>query len=60
MIDDFVETSNKSSFRMRLGGLILIIGLVVIFLLPNFRNLSFNVWFGSVATGLSLAFVAVG
>ncbi len=36
------------------------IGVFIILVLPNIRNLSFNVWFGSIATGLSLAFVALG
>jgi putative ABC transport system permease protein len=37
--------------------LILVLGLIII---PNARNLSYNVWFGSVATGLCFAFVAIG
>ncbi len=36
------------------------IGLFLLLILPALRNLSFNVWFGSLATGLCFAFVALG
>ncbi len=60
MVEDYSEPSNRNAILVRIGGLILVIGLIAIFVLPNIRNLSFNVWLGSIATGLCLAFVAIG
>lgn len=38
----------------------LVIFLVVLIVLPSLRTLSFNVWFGSLATGLCFAYVSLG
>jgi putative tryptophan/tyrosine transport system permease protein len=42
-----------------LGTAVFILFLILLFA-PSIRTLSFNVWVGSVATGLCLAFVAIG
>jgi putative ABC transport system permease protein len=60
MVENLTEASKKKPTLARIGGLFIVIVLLAIFILPNIRNLSFNVWLGSIATGLCLSFVAVG
>lgn len=38
---------------------VLVLGLLILIIAPSVQRLSFNVWFGSAATGLSFAFVAL-
>ncbi len=35
------------------------VGFIALLLAPSIRNMSFNVWFGAIATGFCLAFVAL-
>ena len=37
-----------------------IVGFIGLLLAPSIRNLSFNVWFGAIATGFCFALVAIG
>ena len=39
---------------------IIVIGFLALLLAPSVRTLSFNVWFGAIATGFCFAFVALG
>lgn len=60
MGDGNLTASKFKNFFGRWGEILVISVLIVILIVPNLRNLSFNVWFGSVATGLCFAFVAIG
>ncbi len=40
--------------------IIVVVGFIALLLAPSVRNLSFNVWFGAIATGFCFAFVALG
>ncbi len=54
------KSSSRNLTIPRWAGAIIILGLLALLIIPSLRTLSFNVWFGSLATGLSFAFVALG
>ena len=52
----------KEKSPTRVGWILitLVLVLVALLLAPSFKQLSFNVWVGAIATGFSFAFVALG
>ncbi len=50
----------QNAERIRKTGGIILAGLLLLIIALNFRNLSLNVWSGSIATGLCFALVAMG
>ena len=60
--DKSIGTTSERASRpwLRWLGVTIILGLFVLLLVPSLGRLSFNVWFGAIATGLCFAFVAVG
>ena len=55
-----IETSNSKQAWTRWAFIIVVVGFMALLLAPSVRNLSFNVWFGAIATGFCFAFVALG
>ncbi len=53
------KTSDKRVWPRWLG-IAIIVGFMVILFGPSIRNLSFNIWIGSLATGLCFALVSLG
>ncbi len=54
------ETSAGKQLWMRGAIVVAIVGFIALLLAPSIRNLSFNVWFGAIATGFCFALVAIG
>ncbi len=50
----------KSSTRIGWIGIVVALGLIGVLLAPSFKQLSFNVWVGAIASGFAFAFVALG
>jgi putative ABC transport system permease protein len=54
------KPSSLTSSLIRWAGIIFVLGLAVIVFLPSLRNLSFNIWVGTLATGLCFSLIALG
>ncbi len=54
------ESSTVKQLWTRWAIIVTIVGFIALLLAPSIRNLSFNVWFGAIATGFCFALVSIG